>query len=1002
MNPAPLDLPSSPAALGLLSLPPELIPPGTALTWIGGPATLAGAARVHALPEANTQRFRLPYPDARQPAVLLGPLPATLSSDTLLALLLETARIAGGLVAIIVPANAPRDRALLENAAFLVNLRKHPAFQTNAPAALAAALAPHLPADAADAGNTAAPLVFLFEKIPALAAARHPLAALRAERDLHNDMLREPGRRAEAHTRRYTLAREFVRPGMRILDAACGLGYGAPILRAHPDVAVTGVDCSEFAIAYARLHYTRPGSPDRFLRGDATRLDFAADATFDLVTSFETIEHVIDPAAFLTELARVLKPGGRLVLSVPNRWIDHDGKNPVPWHLHVYDFAQLARQVGVEFELEQVHRQNAGGGWKREQPDRFERLPGLVPSDEDRQDAEWWVIVARRRLSAPTSAPTTNYQSPTTNPQLPTTAEASPAAPPRARATPRLLILDESARHPELYGRALALLGAELLPAPELADPEAVVALAPDAVLLSREWTPEWRLVAAACRRASIPVIYVMDGVIEWSYLWNNQSYIRPAGGTFLQPMVADHLCVIGRHPARILASLGLGARTHLVGLPRLDTYDRGRRVTAGATPRVLIATARTAGHDPEQQLMARRALRDLKAFFDATPGVMPVWRIAADLAEDIEVAPDIAGSFADALATASALISLPSTCVLEAMLKGVPVAQLDYRAVPLYVASAWEIRAADHIPAVVQELLYPPPEKLAWQNACLADELEPGDASARLAEVVTTAIRERGATLSALSSPAAPITPAAAPGVGALDFRQVHSELSTFAAAPATTLAYELDAAHRLLRKAREQNRDEVRETVELLEATLAQDLRDLRRHALIDHLAQATVLTEEHGSVSAGTGTLEGRTCRTLFMAAPARATWTLPSGAEGVLAFAVSVHPAVWTRFDSGPVRFVVRANDATLAEVEIDATNDPAARRWYWLNLPVAAAEHPHRIELSALGLGGQAYRWTLWRNPLFLWTDPAATATQEPTLPLAARRPDYYVPNRSVV
>jgi 2-polyprenyl-3-methyl-5-hydroxy-6-metoxy-1,4-benzoquinol methylase len=951
-----------------VSLQLPLVPSGTSVTWIGGPVALAPAVQVHPLPAADGMRFRTPHADARRPVVILGPIPSTLSADTLLALVVEAGRIAGGLVAILATDDLPCDRTWLENAAFLVNLRKHPAFQTTAPAELAAALAPCLPSE------SPAFTVLLFEKIPPVAAARHPLAALRAERDLHNDMLREPGRRAEAHTRRYTLAREFVIPGMRILDAACGLGYGAPILRAHPDVTVTGVDCSKFAVAYASLHYGRTGSADRFLQGDATKLDFAADATFDLVTSFETIEHVIDPEAFLTELARVLKPGGRLVLSVPNRWIDQDGKNPVPWHLHVYDFAQLARQVGVHFQLEHVHRQNAGGGWKREQPDGFVCLPSLEPSLQDREDAEWWVIVARRKT--PGDEPrVSNFKS-----EIPVSKTRSP----------RLLVLDETARHSDLYGRALGLLGATLLPVPDSLDADAVVSLAPDVVLLSREWTPEWRLVAAACRRVSIPVIYVMDGVIEWSYLWNNQSYIRP-GGTFLQPMLADHLCVIGRHPARILASLGLAPRTHLIGLPRLDTYDRTRRVTVGAMPRLLIATARTAGHDPEQQLMARRALRDLKAFFDAQPALLPVWRIAADLAEDIGVVPDIAGSLSDALAEASALITFPSTCVLEAMLKGVPVAQLDYRPVPLYVATAWEIRSPDHIPAIVQELLYPPPQKLAWQQACLADELEAGDASARLAEVVATAIRERG--VPAEASPTA--------SSGALDFHQVHSELSTFSAAPAAALSYELDAAHRLLRQAREQRVEHTRDAVELVEAALAQDLRDLRRHALIDHLPQATVHTEFAGSVSAGPATLNGRTCRTVFMAAPARATWTLPTGAEGLLALAVSVHPDVWNQAASGPVRFTVQIDGTLVTEVELDVLNDPSARRWHWLNIPVAASAHPHTLELSALGLGDQAYRWTLWRNPLFLWTDTAGAA-QDPSMPAAALRPDYYVPNRTVV
>jgi SAM-dependent methyltransferase len=963
---------SSPVLDQPLSVP-GLINPTTMTIWLGAPAAVPSSCQSHPLPAGAPQRYRTPIAPGRASAVLVGPVPAALSDDAVLALVLEASRIATGPVALLVTPAAPRDQAWWENLGFLVNLRKHPAFQTSAPTDVLTALTPWLDS----AATTPVPKVLLFEKMPLRAAAQHPLAALRAERDLHNDMLREPGRRAEAHTRRYTLAREWVQPGMRVLDAACGLGYGAPILRAHPDVSITGVDTSDFAVAYARLHYARPGSAERFLKGDASRLEFAADATFDLVTSFETIEHVIDPAAFLAELARVLKPGGHLVLSVPNRWIDEQGRNPVPWHLHVYDFTSLARQVGVDFELQHVYRQNAGGGWKRDQADAFVHLPDLNPTATDRQDAEWWVIVAQR----PAISPDPTF--------APTAVTVEPVAP----AQPRLLVLDEPARHFELFGRALDLLGAEKLALPTDFTPEAVVALAPDAVLLSREWTPEWRLTAAACRAASIPVIYVMDGVIEWSYLWNNLSHIRP-GGTFLQPLIADHLCVIGRHPARILASLGLASRLHVIGLPRLDGYDRSRHLVSGAKPTVLVATARTAGHDPEQQIMARRALTDLKAFFDGTPGIKPIWRIAADLAEDIGVTADITGSFADVVARVHGVITLPSTCVLEAMLKGVPVAQLDYRPAPAYVATAWDIRAADHIPAVVQELLYPPPQKLAWQDACLADELELGDASARLAEIVTTSIRERGQASAADSI-------ASAAGNGRLDFHQVHSELSTFAAAHSTTLAYELDATHRLLRESRDLRRDETRDAVELAEAALSHDLRDLRRHALIDNLTSATVHAEQAGAVSSGPATLQGRTSRTLFMAAPAQVTWTLPTGEKGLLALAVSLHPDVWTNPQSGPTRFTVKVDQITVAEVELDARDDEAARRWHWINVPVAAAEHAHVIALSALGLGDQAFRWTLWRNPVFLWTDPTPEI-QDASRPLAARRTDYYVPGRTVI
>lgn len=237
----------------------------------------------------------------------------------------------------------------------------------------------------------------VFEKVPAPALERYPLSALRAERDLHMDMLREAGLRSEAHLARYELARRHVREGMVVVDVACGLGYGAAVL-AHATGAsrVIGVDCSRWAVDYARLNY---GSVDRRLHfqvGDARDLSFLADDSVDLVVSFETLEHVPNPDRVLAEFRRVLKPGGIFIGSVPNLWVDSEGRNPVPYHLHVFDFEGFHALVARHFRWRSLFRQNACGGWKPPQP------PGLVcisecrPCPEDERNAEWWIAIAER------------------------------------------------------------------------------------------------------------------------------------------------------------------------------------------------------------------------------------------------------------------------------------------------------------------------------------------------------------------------------------------------------------------------------------------------------------------------------------------------------------------------------------------------------------------------------------------------------------------------------
>jgi ubiquinone/menaquinone biosynthesis C-methylase UbiE len=300
-------------------------------------------------------------------------------------LLEEFSRRAVGVMHVTVGTREDRGRAWWENRFFEAGFRKHPLSASTAPPA------------AAEDGTGQSSLIF--EKVPASAWALYPMAALKAERDLHMDMLREAGVRSWAHIARYALACEHIRTDMIVLDAACGLGYGSAILAARaPSTRVIGVDSSRYAIDYATSNYATILPNLEFHVANATRLILIPDHSVDLVASFETLEHLINPEAFLREIQRVLKPGGRMVASVPNLWIDDQGKNPVPWHLHVYDFHQLRDQIRRHFVLERLYRQNAGGGWKRAQPDDLREVPSALPGAEDERDAEWWIVVARSQI----------------------------------------------------------------------------------------------------------------------------------------------------------------------------------------------------------------------------------------------------------------------------------------------------------------------------------------------------------------------------------------------------------------------------------------------------------------------------------------------------------------------------------------------------------------------------------------------------------------------------
>jgi SAM-dependent methyltransferase len=157
----------------------------------------------------------------------------------------------------------------------------------------------------------------------------------------------EPGVDA-VHLKRYDFAAPYC-AGRNVLDAACGVGYGSARLAATA-ASVVGVDLSEDAIAYAQRHYASGNVSFAVMDVAALRFD---DATFDVVCSFETIEHVVDAERTLSELARVLEADGVLVISTPQ--VERTTMSPAnPYHRVEYaraDFEQLLRRHFGSVEL---------------------------------------------------------------------------------------------------------------------------------------------------------------------------------------------------------------------------------------------------------------------------------------------------------------------------------------------------------------------------------------------------------------------------------------------------------------------------------------------------------------------------------------------------------------------------------------------------------------------------------------------------------------------------
>lgn len=141
------------------------------------------------------------------------------------------------------------------------------------------------------------------------------------------------------HYARYDFARDYV-VGKDVLDIACGVGYGTAILARAGARSVKGVDIRAENIDYARERYSAEHLS--FCCGDVT--SYGEDSSYDVIVCFETIEHIPCYYAALENFMRLLRNGGILLVSSPNRLLSspraHRVTDPPENKFHVREFTE--------------------------------------------------------------------------------------------------------------------------------------------------------------------------------------------------------------------------------------------------------------------------------------------------------------------------------------------------------------------------------------------------------------------------------------------------------------------------------------------------------------------------------------------------------------------------------------------------------------------------------------------------------------------------------------
>ena len=157
------------------------------------------------------------------------------------------------------------------------------------------------------------------------------------------------------HLNRYTFALERMPEHAVVVDAACGTGYGSEMLAKKAE-KVFGLEISDHALEWARSHHQKPNV--EYIAADLNKTLPIPSESCDLVVSFETLEHVENQKNMLSEFKRILKPGGALIISSPDREIiTEKAHTDNKFHIH-----ELSKKESVElfrsyFTLEAMYGQ---------------------------------------------------------------------------------------------------------------------------------------------------------------------------------------------------------------------------------------------------------------------------------------------------------------------------------------------------------------------------------------------------------------------------------------------------------------------------------------------------------------------------------------------------------------------------------------------------------------------------------------------------------------------
>ena len=250
-------------------------------------------------------------------------------------------------------------------------------------------------------------------------------------------------------------------------------------------------------------------------------------------------------------------------------------------------------------------------------------------------------------------------------------------------------------------------------------------------------YRPESCSAILNCVKRNVPVLILSDGILEYRNSWVQSHSV--ASGIF-NPILGHKLACIGASQVRFLESIkGNFGKCENVGLPRLDDFKI--ESSKSKIPSILVCSSKTpwfSDDDKNQILQSFIDLKEIAFNYGQNHKVKFNWRISDHIASLIGTETSFDRTLEEELKNSSAVITMPSTVMLEAMYAHKPVALLDYTLSPHYVSAGWTMSSRHQILPIINELLDPSTYKVSFQQTVLADALQIKEsASARMIRLV-------------------------------------------------------------------------------------------------------------------------------------------------------------------------------------------------------------------------------------------------------------------------